>query len=318
MMQLGEIYRLAVDMGCKADPRGMEAVEKELAASAKIWQKLDEEEKEFFDIERLKNPYPDTRILLGEEDTPIHSVLVGIDMEVGEVLLADQLQTRGTDIDLILSHHPEGKALARLADVMHLQKGHLSAYGVPANIAYPIMEERIAEIDRAFAPSNHYRAVDAAALLGFNFACVHTPADNLATEYIRNFLQVREEESLADVIKSLKTIPEYHIAAKRGAGPRILNGDSNCPLGQAYVDFTGGTSGPDENIKALVRAGVNTVVCMHIPEKNLKTAKEYHLNVILAGHMSSDSLGMNLLLDEMECRGVEIIPTSGLTRVKRK
>ena len=123
---------------------------------------------------------------------------------------------------------------------------------------------------------------------------------------------------MSDVIKGLKTIPEYSIATKRGAGPRILNGDKNCPLGQVYVDFTGGTSGPDENIKALVRAGVNTIVCMHIPEKNLKTAKEYHLNVILAGHMSSDSLGMNLFLDEIECRGVEVIPTSGLIRIKRK
>lgn len=317
-MLFEDIYHLAVDMGSKADPRGIEAVEKDLAEAAKAWQKLDEGEKEFFDVERLKNPYADTRILTGEKDSEIKSILVGIDMEVGEVLLADQLVARGTDIDLILSHHPEGRALSRLADVMHLQKGHMSAYGVPANVAYPIMEERINEIDRAFAPSNHYRAVDAAALLGFNFACVHTPADNLATEYMRNFLQVREDESLADVVKAMKTIPEYNAAAKRGAGPKILNGAPNCPLGQAYVDFTGGTSGPDENIKALVRAGVNTVVCMHIPEKNLKTAKEYHLNVILAGHMSSDSLGMNLLLDEIECRGVEIIPTSGLIRIKRK
>jgi hypothetical protein len=37
----------------------------------------------------------------------------------------------------------------------------------------------------------------------------------------------------------------------------------------------------------------------------------------VAGHISSDSLGMNIFLDELEKRGIEIIPLGGLTRFSR-
>jgi polysaccharide deacetylase 2 family uncharacterized protein YibQ len=40
-------------------------------------------------------------------------------------------------------------------------------------------------------------------------------------------------------------------------------------------------------------------------------------HVVIAGHISSDSLGMNLMLDEFEKRGVEVVPVGGLIRVKR-
>jgi hypothetical protein len=38
---------------------------------------------------------------------------------------------------------------------------------------------------------------------------------------------------------------------------------------------------------------------------------------VIAGHMSSDSLGMNQFLDELERKGIEVITCSGLTRVSR-
>jgi hypothetical protein len=39
--------------------------------------------------------------------------------------------------------------------------------------------------------------------------------------------------------------------------------------------------------------------------------------VVIAGHMSSDSLGINLFLDELERNGVQTIAASGLIRVHR-
>jgi hypothetical protein len=33
--------------------------------------------------------------------------------------------------------------------------------------------------------------------------------------------------------------------------------------------------------------------------------------------MASDSLGMNIILDELEKKGIDIVPCSGLIRVKR-
>ncbi|HNX92075.1 MAG TPA: NGG1p interacting factor NIF3, partial [Syntrophomonas sp.] len=67
----------------------------------------------------------------------------------------------------------------------------------------------------------------------------------------------------------------------------------------------------------LARAGVGTIIGMHMPDKHRTAARENNINVIIAGHMASDSLGMNQLLDQIEQRGVEVIPCSGLIRVKR-
>jgi hypothetical protein len=52
-------------------------------------------------------------------------------------------------------------------------------------------------------------------------------------------------------------------------------------------------------------------------EEHRKEAEKYHINVVITGHMASDSLGMNLLLDEIEKQGIEIVPISGLIRIKR-
>ena len=64
-------------------------------------------------------------------------------------------------------------------------------------------------------------------------------------------------------------------------------------------------------------AGIGTVIGMHMSEEHKKEAEAANINVIIAGHMSSDSLGMNLFLDELEKQGIEIVPCSGLIRVSR-
>jgi hypothetical protein len=56
---------------------------------------------------------------------------------------------------------------------------------------------------------------------------------------------------------------------------------------------------------------------MHMTDKHRQAAKDNHINVIISGHMASDSLGMNLFLDELQKRGIEILPAAGLIRVER-
>ena len=67
----------------------------------------------------------------------------------------------------------------------------------------------------------------------------------------------------------------------------------------------------------LVKAGVGTLVEMHIPEDSVVVLKKAHINAIDVGHMAADSIGANLFLDQLEKRGVEVIPVSGLIRVSR-
>jgi hypothetical protein len=91
-MKLGEIYRIAVEKGMAEDARGAEELERTLAVTKQDFDKLDEDDKPFFDAEKLTNPYADTRVCVGEPDTEVRGMLVGIDMEVGDVMLADRLR----------------------------------------------------------------------------------------------------------------------------------------------------------------------------------------------------------------------------------
>jgi phage terminase large subunit-like protein len=67
----------------------------------------------------------------------------------------------------------------------------------------------------------------------------------------------------------------------------------------------------------LSKAGVGTLVEMHVSEDTLEELRKLHINVIDMGHIAADSLGMNLFLDELEKRGIKVIPCSGLIRVRR-
>lgn len=316
-MRLKDIYELAVKIGIEKDIRSKEVIQKQLDQVKKGYEKLSEEEKKLFDKEKLTNPFADTRILAGDPEQEVNSVLAGIDMEVGEVLLADRLREKGQPIDLILTHHPEGKALAWLHEVMGLQADLWHKYGVPINVGDVLIDKRAREVQRGLSPINHNRAVDAARLLNFAFLTVHTPADNLVSNFLQNYLDSEEPIYLDDVVKVLNKLPEYESASLIGAGPRILVGDGRKRAGKIMVMMTGGTGGPEESIEKLAEAGVGTLVEMHMDEKLRKKAEEKKINVVIAGHIASDSIGMNLFLDELEKRGVTVHTCSGLVRYKR-
>jgi putative NIF3 family GTP cyclohydrolase 1 type 2 len=317
-MKLGEIYRLAIEKGMSKDPRSKEAVEKILAKENKQFGEMKDEEKKEYDRDKLFNPYGDTRVLFGDPDQEVSRVLSGIDMETGEVLLADRVSGRGNKIDLIIAHHPEGKAMAALYQVMRLQEDVLAKFGVPINVAEGIMASRISEVKWGLMPLNHNRAVDAARLLGIPIMCVHTPADNLVNDFVQSMMDEKKPETLDDVVKLLKEVPEYAEAVNYNAGPTIVLGGKERRAGRVMVDMTGGTSGSEDAYAKLAVAGVGTLIVMHIGEKHRKEAEKNNINVIIAGHMASDSLGLNLFLDEIARRGIEIIPCAGLMRHERK
>jgi putative NIF3 family GTP cyclohydrolase 1 type 2 len=316
-VKIGEIYELAVRMGMERDPRGREAVEKLLAREKERFNDLKEDEKEEFDSEKLKNPYADSRILYGDPEKEVHRVLAGVDIEVGEMLLADRLGERGRKIDLAISHHPEGKALAALHEVMHLQEDTLARLGVPINIAEGIMAIRIGEVKRTIMPINHNRTVDVARILDIPLMCLHTTCDNLVNHFLQKLMDERQPETLKDVVKLLKEVPEYKQAVRLNAGPTIVVGSPERRAGKTVVDMTGGTGGSEDAYAKLAATGVGTLVVMHIGEKHRKEAEKNHIHVIVAGHMASDSLGLNLFLDELARRGIEIEPCAGLLRVDR-
>ena len=317
-MKLQNLYALAVKMGIEADPRGKGGVEKMLARRKKEFAELPKSKQKEFDAEDLTNPYTDSRIYLGKPDLEVDTIMAGIDINAAEVLLADRLNQKGEGIDLLLTHHPEGGSLAALHEVMDVQADIWAKYGVPINIAEGVMRDRIGEVQRRFSPINHTQAIDAARLLGFAFMSTHTITDNLVHTFMEKLFERRKPETVGEVLEVLKREPEYIEAMKGKAGPVIFAGDPKNRAGKiAPIEFTGGTEPSHIIYEKLAMAGVGTVIGMHAGEEHRKEAIKYHINLVIAGHMSSDSLGMNLLLDEFEKNKIKIIPCSGLIRVRR-
>ena len=294
-MTLIDFYRQVVRFGRLADPRK--------------------------DKRKIKS-FPDSALLFGRPDIRVSKIMVGIDIEVAELLLADCIRQK-EGLDLVVAHHPEGKAYTGLHEVMQLQVDLLVQAGVARQTAAKLLEDRMQEVQRRVLPANHTRPVDAARLLNMPFLNMHTPADNHVFQYLdslfkRNAKKIRRVE---DIVALIREIPEYKIAAKFNTGPRIILGSPKRPAGKILLEMTGGTEGSKDVFDKLYKAGVRTLVSMHLSEEHFKKVKDANLNVVIAGHVSSDTLGMNLLLDNIERaerQEFEVVNCSGFTRIKRK
>jgi putative NIF3 family GTP cyclohydrolase 1 type 2 len=290
-MKLSDFYRHIIKFGSLHDPR-----KRKIAA------------------------YPDTAILYGNPDTQVKKVMVGIDIEAPELLLAERIRQR-EGLDLVIGHHPEGKAFVGLSEVMRLQVDVLVQAGLDRSLAQHMLDERMNEVHRRVMPANHMRPVDVARLLDIPFICMHTPADNHVSHYLEKLFIRRKPKKVADCLELLNQIPEYQTAARElNNGPKVILGSPHRPCGRIHLEMTGGTEGPKEVYEKLSKTDIRTIVCMHLSEEHFKKVKDANLNVIIAGHISSDNLGMNLLLDNLDAASgyeLEVINCSGFTRVKR-
>lgn len=312
-MNIQQIYHLAIEMGIKSDFRSKEEINEYLNFKKGEFDKLPTDEKKYFDQERLTNPYSDTRIHLND-GSDIKKVLSTVDVSVGTLMMAKEL-----GVDLVINHHPIGLALAGLDDVMNLQIDALEKFGVPVTIAERLTHKRISEVARGVNPANHYVTVDAAKLLKINLINIHGPADNLVANFVSKAIDRAKPKYVSDVLKVINSIPEYQEAKRQGAGPMLFSGTEKNRCGKVVVsEMAGGTEGSKDMYQAMANAGIGTVVGMHLSEEGRKEAEKAHINVVIAGHISSDSLGMNLFLDELEKKGIKIIPAGGLIRIKRK
>ena len=95
-MKLIDVYRLAIQTGIEHDLRPKEMIDRILEKEKARYDSLNEEERSYFDMERLWNPYGDTRLSYGDGDLDVKRLMWGIDIETGEVLLADRLREKGS------------------------------------------------------------------------------------------------------------------------------------------------------------------------------------------------------------------------------
>ena len=250
----------------------------------------------------------DSGIQLEGED--VKKILIGVDMETPEILLGREL-----GVDLVISHHPNSdSARINFHKVMDRQVDKMVEYGVPINKAQKVLAKRIEEVALGTHVSNYDRASSAARLLKMPFMNIHLPADiigeNIVQKHLDDYTASRPKATCGDIVEALKKIEVYRDAV---AGPVIRVGSESSYAGKVIVLFAGGTNGGTDVFKAYFEAGVGTIVCMHVPDGVRKAVAEQNIgNVIVAGHMASDSIGLNKIIEALEDKGLEVQKMAGI------
>lgn len=319
-MKVYDAYKLAIETGMKNDPRSMDEVELVLKDAKEEYDAVSEDMKPYFDEEKLWNPYADSRMMWGEElakETEAEMFMWGIDIDTSEILLADRLKEKGKNISAVVAHHPIGRSRTCFPEVMWMQTGMYDDVNIPINILEGLMRPRMEEVKKNVMGSNYNKPVDAAKHLDMLMFNVHSPADNMVQKHMGNMLKDSEPKYVEDIVNRLMKEPEFQEAARLNDPPKIMVGSKKNHCGKVICKMTGGTSGPKELYDKLAIAGVGTVVGMHFPDDHLEECKKHNINVVISGHMASDSMGINLICDVWEKKGIDVIGCSGFTRFSR-
>ncbi|HHY13679.1 MAG TPA: hypothetical protein GX526_03450 [Thermoanaerobacterales bacterium] len=255
------------------------------------------------------NEIPEDSGILVEGEN-IKKVGFGVDIEAAEMLIAKEL-----GLDLVISHHPTGGSpRINLHQVMKNQIERMTDAGVPINKAQKALREQMSKVERGMHVSNYDRAVSAAKLLKIPFMNIHTPADLITEKTVQKHLDEelkdKPKAKVQDILDALNKLGEYKNTV---AKPAVRIGGKDDYTGRVFVTMAGGTGGGEKVAKAYFEAGVGTLVVMHMPENVIKAIKEQNIgNVIVAGHMASDSIGINKIIDAMEEKGLEVYRMSGV------
>ena len=269
----------------------------------------------------IENPYADTGVVHAISlETEVRRAACGIDIGQDEILAAHAWQEgTGKAIDCFIAHHPRGRLLGSFPNIVKTQMGNLEASGVSTRGLEKLYDRQFREDQENARDINLYRTENTLELLGKNYISLHTPLDNLGARHVESIIRKSGARTLGECEEALMEIPEYKIFFEySGIRPVSHVGKSSAKLGRFLLtEFTGGEEGPKEVYARMKRAGVDTIVVMHISAAALKAARKARLNVVSAGHISSDSIGMNLFCDMLEKRGVEILPLGGFIRHRR-
>jgi len=255
---------------------------------------------------------PEDSGIVYDNGKEVKKILAGIDMDVSMLLLAKQL-----GFDCVVQHHPNGIMNPDYNELFsrdHMKK--LMECGVPINVAQKLAYSTHQKRKNARHTRNLTQMRDAAKLLDISNMAYHTPADMLAERTVQarmNDLMERNPRcTVQDVIDELMQIREYREAFE-DQQPEVWVGSPSSFAGKIYVEMYGVGAPSAEEYEACSDAGVGTFVGMHATPEVIEAVRKHgKSNLIIAGHMASDSVGFNQILDMWEKQGIEVVRISGI------
>ena len=255
---------------------------------------------------------PEDSGIVYDNGKDVKRILAGIDMDATMLMVAKQL-----GFDCVAKHHPNGIINAHTSDLVardHQKK--LMECGVPINQAQKLANASRVKRGQTMHSRNRTQTRDVAKLLDISDVAFHTPADILAERYTQKRMDALMERNplctVQDIIDELLTIREYQEALE-GQKPEVWVGSKDSYAGKIYVEMYGVSAPSLDEYIACADAGVGTFVTMHATPEVIEGLKKHgKANLVIAGHMSSDSLGFNQILDAWEAKGLEIVRISGI------
>lgn len=236
------------------------------------------------------------------EGKNIRKVLFGIDAGVPELLLAREL-----GYDAVISHHPMGGSA--VVDFYRVFRRHIQQMvdaGVPRREAEEAVRRKMAALEVEMHTRNYSHAVDVARLLKLPYMNIHTPLDELGRRIMARQIkyEAKKEATVGDVVSALEKLPEFKNAI---TNIRIRLGNTANPAGKVVVSHGAGTNGGCEIAKTYFKHGTNTLLYIHISATDYEKLKADCIgNLIITGHIASDSVGINPLIRELETRTISV------------
>lgn len=264
------------------------------------------------DLAQLSNVPSDSAVHLASDN--IRKLYATIDCDVADLLLARELKC-----DAVLTHHPVGAAQVYGWALIRRQIDQLVECGVPVARAEAAIDRRLRSLELSAHGRNYGRVVQAAQLLRMPLLNVHLPCDiitrRLMAEKMHPFGRPDSRSTVAAVVAVLQEFLEQQRALTE---PLVALGAPDRLAGRVTVAIGGYTSGGVDVLKAYYDAGIGTVLAMHFPEADLREARTQGLsgNLVLTGHMASDSIGINVYLDELERLGLKVIRGGGIVTTR--
>jgi len=252
-------------------------------------------------IAELKEIPEDSAIYVSGDN--IRKVLFGIDAGVPELLLAKQL-----GYDALIAHHPQGgTAHVNFHEVFKRHVKQMIDAGILLKEAEEAVRKKLEELEVNDHTRNYGHAIDVANLLKMPYMNIHTPLDEIGRRIMAQQIKNRigKDATVQEVVAALNELLEFKNAVTK---IKIRLGKAENPAGKVVVSHGAGTNGGYEVAKAYFNHGIGTVVYIHVgigDLERLKTEKKGG-NLIVTGHVASDSVGINPFIHELEKKGVSV------------
>jgi putative NIF3 family GTP cyclohydrolase 1 type 2 len=235
----------------------------------------------------------------------IRKILFGIDAAVPELLFAKHY-----GYDAVIAHHPQGgTAVLNFHKVFKRHIQQMMAAGIPKEEATRAAKRKLEELETDGHIKDYSHSVDIAKLLKMPYMNVHTPLDEVGRRIMADQINrgIKKNSTVGDVVSALKELPEFRNAVTE---IKVRLGKAENSAGKVVVSHGAGTNGGYQIAKTYFEHGVGTVVYIHVSFNDLeKLQAEQQGNLIVTGHIASDSVGINPFLRELEKKGVSVSTT---------